>query len=84
MPNVNNMDFYQLSTVLNAIRGQVTGVSAAAPVTEAEFVSVGNAVLKAGYDPVLGAITQVLSPRRSRSHTASLLSGSTTRTTAAR
>lgn len=60
MASVNNMDFYQLSTVLNDIRGQVTGTAAAAPVNESEFISVGQTVLKAGFDPVLGAITQVL------------------------
>ena len=57
---VNNMNFEQAAAVLNEIRKQVTGVEAAAPITEADFVSVGQTVLRAGYDPVLSAITQVL------------------------
>lgn len=57
---VNNMTFEQVATILNDIRGQVTGTAAAAPVNESEFISVGQTVLKAGYDPILGAITQVL------------------------
>lgn len=60
MASVNNMQFVQIATVLNDVREQITGQQAAAPVTEAEFVSVGTKVLKAGFDPVLGAITQVL------------------------
>ena len=56
----NNMTFEQVATILNDIRGQVTGTAAAAPVNESEFISVGQTVLKAGYDPILGAITQVL------------------------
>lgn len=58
--SANNMNFEQVASVLNDIRGQVTGMSAIAPVDESEFVSVGQTVLKAGYDPVLSAITQVL------------------------
>lgn len=61
MANVNNMDFKQIATVLNEVRQQATGMKSIAPVNEAEFVSVGQTVLKMGYDPVLGAITQVLS-----------------------
>lgn len=57
---VNNMNFEQAAAVLNEIRKQVTGVEAAAPITEADFISVGQTVLRAGYDPVLSAITQVL------------------------
>ena len=60
MASVNNMDFVQIATVLNDVREQVTGQASIAPVTESEFVSVGNTVLKAGFDPVLSAITQVM------------------------
>ena len=60
MASVNNMQFVQIASILNDVREQVTGQAAAAPVNEYEFVSVGNTVLKAGFDPVLGAITQVL------------------------
>ena len=58
--SANNMNFEQIASVLNDIRKQVTGQSALAPIDESEFVSVGQTVLKAGYDPVLSAITQVL------------------------
>ena len=60
MASVNNMDFVQIATVLNDVREQVTGQASIAPVTESEFVSVGTTVLKAGFDPVLSAITQVM------------------------
>lgn len=60
MASVNNMDFVQIAAVLNDVRQQVTGQASIAPVTESEFVSVGNTVLKAGFDPVLSAITQVM------------------------
>lgn len=60
MASVNNMSFVQIASILNDVREQVTGQQAAAPVNEYEFVSVGTTVLKAGFDPVLGAITQVL------------------------
>lgn len=58
---VNELSFNQLSTVLNAIVSQATGNSAITPTTTGEFVSVAQVGLKAGYDPVLGAISQVLS-----------------------
>lgn len=58
---VNDLTFNQLSTVLNAIVSQATGNSAITPTTTGEFVSVAQVGLKAGYDPVLGAISQVLS-----------------------
>lgn len=58
---VNDLTFNQLSTVLNAIVSQATGDSAITPTNTGEFVSVAQVGLKAGYDPVLGAISQVLS-----------------------
>ena len=61
MASVNNMDFYQLSTILNSIVRQATGEDALTPTNESEFVSVAQTALKAGYDPVMNAITQVLS-----------------------
>ena len=61
MPSVNQMDFYQLATILNSIQKQATGQSALTATTEAEFVSAAQVTLQAGYDPVMNAITQVLS-----------------------
>lgn len=58
---VNNLTFNQLSTVLNSIVSQATGTSTITPTNTSEFVSVAQVGLKAGYDPVLNAISQVLS-----------------------
>lgn len=58
---VNSLSFNQLSTVLNAIVSQATGTANIAPISTGEFVSVGTTALKTGYDPVINAISQVLS-----------------------
>lgn len=58
--SVNTMDFNQLSVVLNDLNEQVTGQKQLAPANTKEFVSVANSVLQAGYDPVLNAITQMV------------------------
>lgn len=58
---VNNLTFNQLSTVLNSIVSQATGTAQITPSNTAEFVSVAQVGLKAGYDPVLNAVSQVLS-----------------------
>lgn len=58
---VNDLTFNQLSTVLNSIVQQVTGQQAQQLTNTAEFVSVAQTALKTGYDPVLQAISQVLS-----------------------
>lgn len=60
MANVNELNFNQLSTVLNAIAGQATGRTGIAPTNTGEFVSVAQAALRTGYDPVMSAISQVL------------------------
>ena len=57
----NEMTFNQISTVLNAIHAQATGTEAPAAVNTAGFVTQAQAVLKTGYDPVLNAVSQVLS-----------------------
>lgn len=57
---VNNLTFNQLSTTLNAIRKQVTGIDAIAPTDTGSFTSVAQTLLQTGYDPVLNAINQVL------------------------
>lgn len=58
---VNDLTFNQLSTVLNSIVKQATGKQAQQVTNTAEFVSVAQTALKTGYDPVLQAISQVLS-----------------------
>ena len=59
--SVNTMSFEDASAILNNIRQQVTGETSLAPVTTADFVSVATTLLQAGYDPVLNAITQMVS-----------------------
>lgn len=58
---VNDLTFNQLSTVLNSIVQQATGKQAQQVTNTVEFVSVAQTALKTGYDPVLQAISQVLS-----------------------
>lgn len=58
---VNDLNFNQLATVLNSVVSQATGKTAITPTNTGEFVSVAQTALKTGYDPVLGAISQVLS-----------------------
>lgn len=57
----NDLTFNQAATVLNSIVKQATGQTAQLPTNTAEFVSVAQIALKVGYDPVLNAISQVLS-----------------------
>lgn len=58
---VNDLTFNQLSKVLNSIVQQATGQQAQQVTNTAEFVSVAQTALKTGYDPVLQAVSQVLS-----------------------
>lgn len=58
---VNDLTFNQLSTVLNGIVAQATGTSPITPTNTAEFVTVAQMGLKAGYDVLNTAISQVLS-----------------------
>lgn len=57
---VNDLSFNQLSTVLTEITRQATGQNVLAPQNTAQFVSVGTTALKAGYDPLLNSISQIL------------------------
>lgn len=59
--SVNGMTFEQISTVLNSVNQQATGASPIAITNTADFVSVANTTLQAGYDAVIGAISQVIS-----------------------
>lgn len=58
--SVNTMNFEQAAAVLNNIRKQVTGETGPAPVNTSQFISIGNTILQAGYEPTLGAITQMI------------------------
>ena len=57
----NDLTFHQLSTVLNAITAQATGSASLAVVDTSSFVTAGQEALKAGYDTLSTAISQVLS-----------------------
>ena len=57
----NNLTFNQCATLLNAINAQATGRNDIAPTNTAEFISMATTTLAAGYDPVINAISQVLS-----------------------
>lgn len=59
--SVNTMSFEDAAAILNNIHSQVTGETGIAPTTTADFVSVATLTLQAGYDPVLNAITQMVS-----------------------
>lgn len=54
------MSFEQAATLLNAIHTQVTGETGIAPTDVSSFISIATATLKAGYDPVINAISQVV------------------------
>lgn len=58
---VNDLTFNQLATVLTAITAQATGSSAIAVTDTSSFVTVGQTALKAGYDVLNTAVSQVLS-----------------------
>lgn len=58
--SVNTMGYEQASVLLNNIVKQATGNTALATVAPSDFISVANTALQAGYDKVLGAITQMI------------------------
>lgn len=58
---VNGLTFNQLATVLNSIVSQATGKTTITPTNTGEFTSVANVALSTGYDPLMTAISQVLS-----------------------
>lgn len=57
----NDLTFTQASAILNAIQVQATGVDSIAPVDSASFITSAQTALKIGYDPLMKAISQVLS-----------------------
>lgn len=62
MASVNEMGFNQIAATLNAIQQQVTGQTELSAITNtADFMSVASTTLRAGYDPVMKAISQLVS-----------------------
>ena len=61
MAGVNTMSFEDASGILNNVRKQVTGEEPIAILDETQFISVATTLLQAGYDPILNAITQMVS-----------------------
>lgn len=61
MASVNELNFKQVSSLLTYIVNQATGQSALTPTNMSEFVSVATTALKNGVDPVMSAITQMVS-----------------------
>lgn len=58
---MNSMTFEQVALVMNEIQAQATGQKSIAITDTSSFVSVGTTLLKTGMDPIMGAISQVLS-----------------------
>lgn len=59
--SVNSLGFEQVSTILTDVYKQATGKEDISVLNEADFVSVATTTLATGVDPVLSAISQVLS-----------------------
>lgn len=57
---VNDMTFNQVAAILNAVQRQATGQISIAATNTADFVTQAQTTLKTGYDPVMKAISQVL------------------------
>lgn len=56
----NNLTFDQISTILNTIVSEATGAQTLTPTNTKDFITVAQMGLKAGYDPLNTAISQVL------------------------
>ena len=56
----NTLSFDQVATLLNATLQQVRGDTAVADINTANFATVAQTALLSGYDPLLNAISQVL------------------------
>lgn len=62
MASVNEMGFNQVAATLNAIQQQVTGQTEVTPIANTQdFISVAQTTLRSGYDPVMNAISQMVS-----------------------
>ena len=58
---VNNLTIEQANTLLASLHQQATGETAVTPTDLSSFISVAQNTLTAGYDVVLGALTQMVS-----------------------
>ena len=56
----NDLSFNQVATILTSIANQALGVDNLTPTNTDEFITLANRTLKAGYDPILNAISTVL------------------------
>ena len=56
----NELSFNQVAKILNEVQKQATGQAALAATNTAEFVTAATTTLKVGADPVLNALSQVL------------------------
>lgn len=61
MASVNELNFNQVSALLTYLVNQGTGQSVLTPTNTSEFVSVATMALKNGVDPIMSAITQMVS-----------------------
>ena len=61
MASVNDLNFNQVSALLTFIVKQTTGQSVLNPTNTSNFVSVATTALKNGIDPVMSAITHMVS-----------------------
>lgn len=57
----NTMSFEQVATVLNKVQSIATGREAISAVDTSTFTTCADVTLKTGYDPVMNALSQVLS-----------------------
>lgn len=58
--SVNLMSKEQASTMLASLHQQVTGQASITPTSLEDFVSMAQSTLRAGYDPVMNAISQMI------------------------
>ena len=57
----NDLVFNQAATILNDIQKQATGNGDVTILNTNDFVTVAQTVLKTGYEPIMNAVSQVLS-----------------------
>lgn len=57
----NGLSYNAIGTLVNSIVTQATGKAVITPITESDFITVANVALQAGYDNLMGAISQTLS-----------------------